>query len=706
MLFAPTFAIMSSSRLSSTGVASEFYRACRTADTARVVDLFKTTTDLRTAPLSVNGDTALHVAVDHNRVSITEVLLEAGAAVDAPRQDGFTPLCVAVAGGHVSAARLLVRYKANVNVETRCGETPLRLAAAAGDERSVRVLLDGGAEIEATDRQGYTALLIAAMKEKRRVEEFLLSRLANVNAVRCDGWTALHLEAFAGHLTMCRSLLRAGAAVDACADGGWTPLIVAASEGHEAVVCELLSWHANVNAKRHGGFTSLYVAAEAGAIDVVAELLAAEAAVDAAIDDGSTPISIAAHNGHVDVVRVLLDAGAAPGRCRRDGWTPLMLAALLDHGPVAKALVASGKAAVYQRLPLTDFRRSIHTALHVAAEHNSDAVLRVLLDGKVPADGGVGDVDGAKTPLMLSAAEGNTAAVRWLLDAGADVHATAVGVDGCVVQVTALSEAAAEGHESAVEVLLQAAGGASVPLSMLRDAHRAARANGHIELARRLQNRSLMLSPGGNVAREGRGGEEVTHGESPPRSSKRRRSEGALFVARRGGLATASKRPLRSPVPAAATVTAAATAAVSTAASAGVRGPELLARASARASPRAWRSSSSHPVEVKPVVEPPAMPSVSPAAVVSSVSPTATAAQVAAAFVEFVGTGFTTGQAADLAAAVIPVAVAQDLTGAVATQEDPAEMVTLLLADYKGGTMPWGAVRRGRRFFAALQEQT
>lgn len=98
------------------------------------------------------------------------------------------------------------------------------------------------------------------------------------------------------------------------------------------------------------------------------------------------------------------------------------------------------------------------------------------------------------------------------------------------------------------------------------------------------------------------------------------------------------------------------------------------------------------------------MLTVSPVAVIPSVSPTATAAEVAAAFVAFVGTGFTADQAADLAAAVIPVAVAQDVTGAVATQEDPAEMVTLLLAEYKGGAMPWGAVRRGRRFFAALQE--
>lgn len=179
MLLPQTFTMMPFSLLSSTQVASEFYRACRTADTARVVDLLKmTATNLRTAPLGVNGDTALHVAVDHNRVSITKVLLEAGAAVDTPRPDGFTPLCVAVSGGHVSAARLLVQFKANVNAETRCGETPLRLAAAAGDERSVGLLLEGGAEIEAADPQGYTALLIAAIKENRRVEELLVTRLA------------------------------------------------------------------------------------------------------------------------------------------------------------------------------------------------------------------------------------------------------------------------------------------------------------------------------------------------------------------------------------------------------------------------------------------------------------------------------------------------------------------------------------------------
>lgn len=100
---------------------------------------------------SHDGFTALHLAAHFGRAETARVLLDAGAAVDAPSTNQTlahraTPLHSAVAGRRKDVAILLLSRGADVNARQEGGFTPLHGAAAAGDEAIVRELLARGAD--------------------------------------------------------------------------------------------------------------------------------------------------------------------------------------------------------------------------------------------------------------------------------------------------------------------------------------------------------------------------------------------------------------------------------------------------------------------------------------------------------------------------------------------------------------------------------
>lgn len=81
------------------------------------------------------------------------------------------------------------------------------------------------------------------------------------------------------------------------------------------------------------------------------------------------------------------------------------------------------------------------------------AMARALLDAGAPVEGD--DLD-AETPLMTAASYGDAEVARVLIEAGADLHATAAASAGGVPGGTALRHAAVFGMADVVEVLLAA----------------------------------------------------------------------------------------------------------------------------------------------------------------------------------------------------------------------------------------------------------
>jgi ankyrin repeat protein len=79
-----------------------------------------------------DGDTPLHALAWRNDVEGAEVLVEAGADVNAVGDMGETPLHVAIANNSLEMAELLLRSGANCEIQSEFGETPREKALRQG----------------------------------------------------------------------------------------------------------------------------------------------------------------------------------------------------------------------------------------------------------------------------------------------------------------------------------------------------------------------------------------------------------------------------------------------------------------------------------------------------------------------------------------------------------------------------------------------
>jgi uncharacterized protein len=174
------------------------------------------------------GVPPLMYATNLGDLDTVEVLVAAGAEIDAGRDNGANPLFWASSGA-AEVVVWLLEHQANPN-GTRTStdrRTPLMEAALFGSTANARALLDWGADVNATSDRG-TALIWAAGSDLAAPEliRLLLDRGADPNAVasRCErciheprsedgrpGLTALMLARQRGETEIVKMLLAAGA---------------------------------------------------------------------------------------------------------------------------------------------------------------------------------------------------------------------------------------------------------------------------------------------------------------------------------------------------------------------------------------------------------------------------------------------------------------------------------------------------------------
>ncbi|MCA1635158.1 MAG: ankyrin repeat domain-containing protein [Acidobacteria bacterium] len=98
-----------------------------------------------------DGETALMRAASRGYADVAQILLGAGADVNARREDGFTPLILAVFFGHEEVVRLLLGAGADVTAQTSLGTTAEKWAASRGFREIVELLKEAGAAARARE---------------------------------------------------------------------------------------------------------------------------------------------------------------------------------------------------------------------------------------------------------------------------------------------------------------------------------------------------------------------------------------------------------------------------------------------------------------------------------------------------------------------------------------------------------------------------
>ena len=276
------------------------------------------------------GNSALVDIAARNDLVAAQSEIDRGADINAlgtyrafnSRLYAMTPLHAAAYNGHDAMVELLLEAGADVNAKAVGGViTPLYMACHEGNAKVANRLIDHGAEIDVHSHRGLTALCIAASRGHAETAKVLLEKGAEadlVSSYRPD--TSYHSV----------NLMTT-----------FTPLYTASCYGHADVVNLLLDYHAEIDkgCRRPASFlssnydgdvapydvasaTPLHIASLNGRNDVVAILILRGADVGARDDSGETPLHWAARRRRAETMELLVAQGADPQARNRKGKTP------------------------------------------------------------------------------------------------------------------------------------------------------------------------------------------------------------------------------------------------------------------------------------------------------------------------------------------------------------------------------------------------
>lgn len=154
--------------------------------------------------------TALEHAVKNANREMVQLLLSAGAKVNAKNSTGETVLMMFDDDATSDLLWDLINAGAKVNVKDDFGNTPLMQAATSNNLEALKALIDAGAEVNLKTKQGRTALMLAASEGHVNIVRALVLAGADANATDQENWNALGLAAENDHLPVVRFLKSKG----------------------------------------------------------------------------------------------------------------------------------------------------------------------------------------------------------------------------------------------------------------------------------------------------------------------------------------------------------------------------------------------------------------------------------------------------------------------------------------------------------------
>jgi len=409
---------------------SPIAKAAREGNAAEVRELIRAQVDVNLA--EADGSTALLWAAYQADPEMVTALVAAGAHVDQPNRYGVTPLLQAARTGDAAVMAVLLDAGADVDLAHPDGQTPLMAAATTGRVDAVKLLLERGADPNLQDVfQNETALMRASAEGHADVVDVLLAAKSDPNLQARV--TALELRKNADFPS-----------------GGFTALMWAARNGDDTIVRKLVAAGADVNLRNGDDATAMSIAIVNDRFDMAALLL--ELGADA--NDGSLYRAVEmrdattdwyARDGSklradhpnertaLDLIALFLDRGADPNlgyvgqmhsatMCcdSTANSSPFFRAAIAADVEALKLLIAHGAELEWTPANAEGKGRGANENV------GKTALMAALKGGQgVPLSAGPGFVRQGEPPFREPSNRDPAAAVRVLLEAGANANAVA-----------------------------------------------------------------------------------------------------------------------------------------------------------------------------------------------------------------------------------------------------------------------------------------
>jgi uncharacterized protein len=390
--------------------------AVKANDSAGALALIKDKADVNAA--ESDGTTALHYAVYHDDVALVDGLLKAGAKPSAANKYGSTPLLEAAVRGNPVVIEKLVKAGADVNAGNGDGQTALLILSRTSNVEAAKLLISHGANVNVTEHwHDQTPLMWAAAESQPAMVKLLLDHGAKVDAHSLlNRWTRM---VTAEPRAQMREV------------GGLTPLLYAARQGCLECVKLLLGAHADPNLPDPEGVTPLIMAVTNFHFDVGAYLITKKANVNSWDWWGRTPLwavvdlNTIPHGGRPDrpsldnitsvkMIEILLGAGANPNTQLK--LFPPYRAVGPDRG--ADLMLTMGATPLLRAAKAADV-----AAIRLLLEHGADPNLPNI-QGVTPvmAAAGLGSNE-IDTRGRFKTQPDQIASIDLLVKAGADINA-------------------------------------------------------------------------------------------------------------------------------------------------------------------------------------------------------------------------------------------------------------------------------------------
>ena len=318
-----------------------------------------------------------------------QLLVDAGADVNAKDKLGWTAVMKASFAGHTKTLDALSKFKnptADVNAKNCSEETAVMLAAQKGHYDTMEKLVELKAEINVIDAKKSTALMKAAQSGHKKIVEFLL--------------------------------LQNNKLIEVFDEVNMSPVMMAAQGGHTELV-ELLQNLAeacdppySINLADTTGKTALFHASMGGHTDTIKVIVDRKADIHARDSIGMTPIMVAASNGKAAAVMLLHDLHCAqldastPNHAQDEILQPLRD---VDNQGLTAVVHAASHSKTDCVMELVRIKADLTFGLHSlckiigkAAQKDSEMIRAVMVLVDCQADINTPSALTGKTPLEMS----------------------------------------------------------------------------------------------------------------------------------------------------------------------------------------------------------------------------------------------------------------------------------------------------------------